>query len=234
MNLITLTDIRKSFQVGPTEIPVLHGIDFTAEAGEMISIMGQSGSGKSTLMNIVGMLDQPSSGGYLFEGGDVLAARNDTLSALRARKIGFVFQNYFLLPRLTALENVLLPMMYRGESRSRSVPRARAMLDRVGLGDQADKRPTLMSGGQRQRVAIARALIGDPPLLLCDEPTGALDAQTSTEILDLFVELNRENARTILIITHDPSVAARCRRQVVIADGRLVDDGRARDPAAVA
>ena len=234
MSLITLSEIRKSFQVGPTEIPVLHGIDFTAEPGEMISIMGQSGSGKSTLMNIIGMLDQPSSGSYLFEGADVLSARNDTLSSLRARKIGFIFQNYFLLPRLTALENVLLPMMYRGESRAASIPRARAVLDRVGLGEQADKHPNLMSGGQRQRVAIARALIGNPPLLLCDEPTGALDAQTSTEILDLFAELNRESDRTILIITHDPSVAARCRRQVVIADGLLVDDGHGTGSTAVA
>ena len=223
MALIELSGIRKSFKVGPGEILVLHGIDLTVHPGEMVSMMGQSGSGKSTLMNIIGMLDQPSAGSYRFEGVDVLSARNDEQSALRNRKIGFVFQTYYLLARLTALDNVLLPLLYRGESRRRSEPRARALLDRVGLGDQAGKYPNAMSGGQRQRVAIARALIGDPPLLLCDEPTGALDATTSHEILTLFEDLNAESARTILIITHDPTVAARCRRQVHIADGLLYE-----------
>ena len=227
--MIELADISRTFAVGPTEIRVLKGLSLTIGRGELVSIMGESGSGKSTLMNVIGLLDPPSSGRYSFDGMDVLSSDPDVLARLRNEKIGFVFQSYFLLARLTALENVLLPMMYRGQARAQSTDRAMALLERVRMADQAAKRPNEMSGGQRQRVAIARALIGEPSLLLGDEPTGALDSETSKEILDLFVELNEADGITIAIVTHDPVVGRRCRRNIHLRDG-LVESDRIRTP----
>lgn len=222
--MIELHDIRKSFKMGPLQVEVLKGVSLTIQAGEMMSIMGQSGSGKSTLMNIIGMLDLPSAGSYVFDGIDVLKANANDLARIRNNKIGFVFQSFFLLPRLTALANVALPLMYRGTPAAECRARATAILERVGMGDRAHHRPNELSGGQCQRVAIARALVGSPALLLGDEPTGALDSKVGQEIMDLFIEMNRELGVTVALVTHDPKVAGQCRRRVVVKDGLLVDD----------
>ena len=230
--MIELRGIRKSFAMGPLKVDVLKGVGLTIEKGELMSIMGQSGSGKSTLMNIIGMLDVPSEGSYHFDGIDVLAADADKLAEIRNRKIGFVFQSFFLLPRLTAAANVALPLMYRGMSAQESRPLAQAMLERVGMGERAGHRPNELSGGQCQRVAIARALVGSPALLLGDEPTGALDSKVGQEIMDLFIEMNRELGVTVALVTHDPKVAAQCRRRVVVRDGCLVEDSAAAPVAA--
>lgn len=221
--MIQLTDIHKSFTIGEIENQILKGISFRVQEGEMVSIMGASGSGKSTLMNIIGMLDVPSSGSYLFEDIDVLRANSDTLARLRNQKIGFVFQSFNLLSRLSSLENICLPLAYRGISRQRSRPLAMAMLEKVGLADKAMHKPGELSGGQRQRVAIARALVGKPCLLLADEPTGALDTEAGRNILDLFLRLNNDEGITVIMITHDPGIAAECRRRLVIQDGLLVN-----------
>ncbi|MDE0523682.1 MAG: ABC transporter ATP-binding protein [Boseongicola sp.] len=221
--MLRLTGIRRSFRVGPTTAEILKGVDLEIEAGEMVSIMGPSGSGKSTLMNIVGLLDRPTSGACLLDGRDVSGLRDDALSALRNRLIGFVFQSFHLLPHLTALENVGLPMVYRGNGRPEIRRRAQAVLERVGMADRTGHRPDQLSGGQKQRVAIARALVGDPALLLADEPTGALDADTAHDVLALLRQLNADGGTTMLVITHDPAVSARCRRQTHMRDGRLVE-----------
>lgn len=226
--MLELADIRKSFFTGTLETEILKGISFSIERGELVSIMGASGSGKSTLMNIIGMLDVPTSGTYRFEGMDVGKADRDTLAELRNRKIGFVFQSFNLLPRLTALENVCLPLMYRGVSEQQSRRTAAAVLDKVGLADKADQKPAVLSGGQRQRVAIARALVGQPNLILADEPTGALDSRAGRNILDLFLGLNRDDGITVIIVTHDAGIAAECRRRLVIRDGLLVNEPETR------
>ncbi len=221
--MLKLTDIRRSYRVGPVATEVLRGVDLEVEAGDLMSIMGPSGSGKTTLMNIIGLLDRPTSGACLLDGRDVSGLRDDELSALRNRHIGFVFQSFHLLPQLTALENVCLPLVYRGAGRPEMRRRAQEILERVGMADRTGHRPDQLSGGQKQRVAVARALVGEPALLLADEPTGALDTDTADEVMALLRRLNEERGITILIITHDSSVADRCVRQTRIRDGRLFE-----------
>jgi putative ABC transport system ATP-binding protein len=221
--MLELRGIKRSFKIGPTERTVLHDLDLDLAAGEMVSIMGGSGSGKTTFMNIVGLLDRPTAGTYRIRGEDVLAAGVDQLSAMRNKMIGFVFQSFFLMPRLNAWRNVALPLMYRGTPEGEARKRAEHMLGRVGLGQHLTHMPNMLSGGQKQRVAIARALVGDPAVLLADEPTGALDPLVSREIMNLFDEVNREMGVLVLIITHDPGVAARCRKRLVLTQGHLAD-----------
>jgi putative ABC transport system ATP-binding protein len=225
--MLALTDIHKSYRIGPTQVPVLKGVSFTIRSGEMVSIMGTSGSGKSTLMNILGMLDRPDSGSYRIDDIDVLGARSDTLAGLRNRKIGFVFQQYHLLPRLTAVGNVCLPLRYRGVPARQMREHAMTVLQKVGMTERAEHRPSELSGGQCQRVAIALALVGDPAVILADEPTGALDTRVGAEIMALFHRLNREDGMTVVIITHDPSIAERCQRRLVLQDGLLIADSGA-------
>ena len=221
--MLELRGITRKFKIGPTERTVLHGIDLDLAAGELVSLMGGSGSGKTTFMNIVGLLDRPSSGTYRIRGENVLAAEADAQSAMRNKMIGFVFQQFFLMPRLNAWRNVALPLMYRGTPEAEARRRAEVMLERVGLGQHLNHVPNMLSGGQKQRVAIARALVGEPAILLADEPTGALDPTVSREIMGLFEEINRDLGVLVLIITHDPGVAARCRRRLVLKQGRLED-----------
>ena len=221
--MLQLTDIRKDYRIGPVTTEILRGVDLAVGAGDLVSIMGPSGSGKTTLMNIIGLLDQPTSGGYVIDGRDVSKLVDDELSTLRNAHIGFVFQSFQLLPRLTVVENVSLPLVYRGTSRAEMRRRALAILERVGMGERGDHRPDQLSGGQKQRVAIARALVGEPAVVLADEPTGALDAATAREVMALLAGLNAERKVTILIITHDPEIARQCARQVRIREGRLVE-----------
>ncbi len=218
---LRLIGIRKSYQIGPVTTEVLHGVDLDVAAGDMMSIMGPSGSGKTTLMNIIGLLDRPDSGNHVLEGRDVSGLDDDTLSRLRNAHVGFVFQAFHLLSRLTAAENVCVPLVYRGMGRKEALRRAREMLEQVGMGDRMEHKPDQLSGGQKQRVAIARALVGEPALLLADEPTGALDADTAEETMRLLLDLNSGQGVTVLIITHDPTVARRCARRMRIDNGRL-------------
>ncbi len=224
--MLHLVDVRKSYRAGPTTREVLQGIDLKVGAGDLISIMGASGSGKTTLMNLIGLLDRPTSGACFLNERDVSRLADDELSALRNAHIGFVFQSFHLLPRLTAIENVCLPLVYRGLRRADMQQRAQAMLAGVGMADWSQQRPGQLSGGQKQRVAIARALVGEPALLLADEPTGALDADTAAEVMALLLELNEQQGVTILIITHDPSVARRCKRRLRISKGVLLETER--------
>ncbi|MCB2228358.1 MAG: ABC transporter ATP-binding protein [Desulfarculaceae bacterium] len=204
-------------------VEVLKGVDLEVGAGELLAIMGESGGGKSTLMNIIGFLDSPSGGDYHFEDQDASHLGDNQLAHIRNQKIGFVFQQFNLLPRLTALDNVCLPLVYRGQDRAQRQKSAREVLDRVGMGDRMNHRPPELSGGQQQRVAIARALAGRPSLILADEPTGALDSQVSQEIMDIFLKLNRDEHITTVMVTHDPRVGQQCRRTVRMADGRLAE-----------
>ncbi|MEW5734288.1 MAG: ABC transporter ATP-binding protein [Thermodesulfobacteriota bacterium] len=226
-DMILLRDIRKSFPLGPVRLEVLKGIGFRMEPGEFVAVTGPSGCGKSTLMNIVGLLDSPTGGSYEFEGRDISRLTDDELSAIRNRKIGFVFQSFCLLPALTAWENACLPLVYRGVPEKRRRDIARRMLDRVGMGERLHHKPRELSGGQQQRVAIARALAQEPSLVLADEPTGALDSDTSREIMELFHELNKKDGLAILMITHDPHLARECGRVVRMKDG-LVRESEAR------
>jgi putative ABC transport system ATP-binding protein len=220
--MLTLTDIRKSYRIGPTEVDVLKGVSLEIKQGELISIMGPSGCGKSTLMNIIGLLDRPTSGSFMLDGAEVSYTNDDALSEIRNKRIGFVFQQYFLLSRLTALENVALPLIYRGDTGQNSHDRCMELLKRVGMDERALHRPAELSGGQQQRVAIARALVGNPSLILADEPTGALDTQVGGEIMELFKTLNAEEGITVVIITHDPGIARQCKRVAVMKDGVIV------------
>ncbi len=222
--MIDIQHLDKSYWADKTEVPVLHDICFSVEEGEYVSIMGPSGSGKSTLMNIIGCLDVPSAGTYLLDGESVQDKNDNELSKLRNRTIGFVFQNFNLLPRETALENVALPLLYGGVGRKERTARAREELERVGLGDRVTFFPTQLSGGQKQRVAIARAMIGRPKLLLADEPTGALDTASGRQVMELFRELNRQGV-TIVMITHEPEIAACADRTLYIRDGMLSEGG---------
>jgi len=231
--MLRLAGVCRSFRIGPVTTEVLRGVDLEVRAGDLVSIVGTSGSGKTTLMNIVGLLDRPNSGSYTLDGRDVSGLGDDALSSLRNRRIGFVFQAFHLLPRLTARENVCLPLVYRGVGRAAAMGRAEAMLERVGMGERTRHRPDQMSGGQKQRVAIARALVGEPALLLADEPTGALDGDTAREVMALLFRLNREQGITVMVITHDTAIARQCAHRLRISDGRLLEDG-APEPGAAA
>jgi putative ABC transport system ATP-binding protein len=217
--LIELRDICKIYQMGDVQVQAVCGVNLGVEKGELISIMGPSGSGKSTLMNIIGLLDQPTSGEYWLEGADVAKLDENTLAEIRNKRIGFVFQSYNLLARTTALDNVELPLIYSGTKNRRR--KAREALETVGLGDRVDHRPNELSGGQQQRVAIARALVNDPDIILADEPTGNLDTKTGLEIIDLFQQLNKVRGITILFVTHDPEIADFTRRIIHIRDGAI-------------
>ena len=222
--MLRLTDIHKSYVLGPATVDVLSGVDLEVNRGDLVSIMGASGSGKSTLMNIIGLLDTPSSGSYVLDGREVSAMSDNRRSAIRNASIGFVFQSFHLLPRLTALENVGIPLVYRGMGSAEISRRAESALNRVGMGDRVDHRPDELSGGQQQRVAIARALVGEPDIVLADEPTGALDPATGNDIMDLFARLNAEAGTTIIVITHDPEIAHRCTRRTRIGGGVLREE----------
>ncbi len=226
MELIKLEDIRKTYLLGEIELPVLKGISLAIQCGEIVALMGASGSGKTTLMNILGCLDRPTSGKYWLDREEISRISADERALVRNRKMGFVFQSFNLLPRTSALENVMIPLSYSAEHLSdrEARRRAAAMLERVGLGDRADHEPSQLSGGQQQRVAIARALINRPPLLFADEPTGNLDSITSKEILQMFRQLNKEGGITIVLVTHDAAVARHAERTIHIQDG-LIQDG---------
>ena len=224
--MLHMADVRKTYVVGPATVEVLRGVDFDVNQGDLVSVMGASGSGKSTLMNIIGLLDSPTGGTYVLGGLEVSTMPDDRRSQLRNASIGFVFQSFNLLPQLTALENVRLPLVYRGIGSAEMNRRAAMALDRVGLGERAGHTPSEMSGGQQQRVAIARALVGEPDIVLADEPTGALDPATGNDIMDLFVHLNREEGTTIIVITHDTEVAGRCARRTRISDGLLREEAQ--------
>ncbi len=234
MELITLEDITKTYHLGEVPVPVLKGVSMTVRRGELVALMGVSGSGKSTLMNILGCLDRPTSGKYWLDGQEVSRLSADARAVVRGRKIGFVFQNFNLLARTSALENVMMPLTYApsGPSAAEGRRRAKALLELVGLAERMDHHPSQLSGGQQQRVAIARALINDPPILLADEPTGNLDSRTSVEILDMFRRLNAEEGLSVILVTHDPGVAATAQRVVHIKDGLIVDGAFAHEPAA--
>ena len=221
--VIALQDITKAYQVGGESLPILKGIQFVVHLGEMVAIMGPSGSGKSTLMNILGCLDRPTSGQYLLSGRSVGSLGDDDLADVRNRTMGFVFQNYNLLPRLTALQNVELPLIYRGMPGRQRRQLAQEALAAVGLSDRLHHLPTQMSGGQQQRVSVARALVGAPRVLLADEPTGNLDSQSGRGVMALLQHLNDEGM-TIVVVTHDDHIAHYCRRMVRVADGQVVAD----------
>lgn len=224
-NSIVIQDIVKTYQMGDTIVKALAGVSLTIEEGEFTSIMGPSGSGKSTLMNILGCLDRPTSGSYQLDGAEVATLGDDELALTRNKKIGFVFQNFNLLARMSALHNVALPMIYAGVPRRERMERAERAMQRVGLGERLHHKPNELSGGQRQRVAIARALVNEPTILLADEPTGNLDSRSGEEIMDIFCELNRQG-RTVVIVTHEPDIAAYTRRTVMFRDGLIVRDER--------
>jgi putative ABC transport system ATP-binding protein len=219
--MIYMENITKFYQLGEEAVPILKGIDLQIDDGEYVSIMGASGSGKSTLMNIIGCLDRPTSGSYYLENNDLTTLAKDDLAYIRNQRIGFVFQQFNLLARSTALENVMLPMIYSGIPKAERRVRAERALAQVGLSDRLLNRPNQLSGGQQQRVAIARALVNQPALLLADEPTGALDTQTSQDVMDLFHSLHQQGI-TIVVITHDQEVAAQTNRKVRIQDGAIV------------
>jgi putative ABC transport system ATP-binding protein len=223
--MIDIKGLTKVYQMGDETVSALAGVDLFIGRGEYVAIVGPSGSGKSSLMNILGGLDRPTSGSYGFEGEPVGSFDDDQLADFRNRRIGFVFQSFQLLPRLSAQQNVELPLVYAGQTPAERRQRASELLDRVGLGSRKGHRPTQLSGGQQQRVAIARALSNAPDLLLADEPTGALDQTTGQEVLALFEQLNQEGL-TLVIVTHDEKVAARAHRRVAFLDGRIVQDER--------
>jgi ABC-type lipoprotein export system ATPase subunit len=226
MELIRLENLTKTYHVGEIDVPVLKGITITIDRGEMVALMGTSGSGKTTLMNVLGCLDRPTSGKYWLDGEEISRMSNDQRAMIRNKKIGFVFQNFNLLARTSALEQVTMPLAYTAQNLSERECRERAevLLKRVGLGDRMDHEPSQLSGGQQQRVAIARALVNHPPLLFADEPTGNLDSRTSIEILTMFQKLNAEDGITIILVTHDAEVASHAKRTIRIRDG-LIEEG---------
>ena len=223
--LIEMHGIRKSYYIGkPNELEILHGIDLTVYPGEFVAIVGESGSGKSTLMNIIGVLDKPTSGEYTLDGVNIHDAKDNQLADIRNRKIGFVFQTYNLIGRQSALKNVELPMLYAGVPGAERTRRAKEWLERVGMAERMKHQPNELSGGQKQRVAIARAMVNEPALILADEPTGALDSQTSRTVMDLFHEMHDTYHKTIVLITHNPELADECERVLTLRDGLIVGE----------
>jgi putative ABC transport system ATP-binding protein len=223
--MIEIKELTKTYHLGSVEVPALRGVSFSVKQGEVIAIMGQSGSGKSTLMNVLGCLDLPTSGDYSLDGKSIAGMDEDELAVIRNQKIGFVFQQFNLLPRMTVRRNVELPLMYNGGKPQKEISqRSGTILEAVGLADRMNHRPTELSGGQQQRVAIARALINEPALMLADEPTGNLDSKTGAEIMNLLLGLNRERGLTLIIVTHDASIAANAQRTIHLKDG-LIDQG---------
>jgi putative ABC transport system ATP-binding protein len=220
-----LNKIEKVYGSGDLQVPVLHGIDLTIEDGEFIAIMGPSGSGKSTLMNIIGFLDVPTSGSFELNGEEIREAKQKRLAKLRNEHIGFVFQQFYMLPRQNALKNTEEPLIYAGVSKKERRERAKEMLTKVGLEDRMKHLPNELSGGQKQRVAIARAMINNPTILLADEPTGALDSKTSEQIMELFVQLNKEG-KTVIVVTHEEEVASYANRVIILRDGVITEDRR--------
>ena len=223
--VIRMENIVKTYYLGkPNELEILHGINLTVNKGEFVSIVGESGSGKSTLMNIIGVLDRQTQGDYYLEGQDVNGMSDEVRSAIRNRRIGFVFQNFNLLPRANALKNVMVPLLYGEEHSKNGKEHAMEMLKMVGMEDRADHRPNELSGGQKQRVAIARAMINDPAIILADEPTGGLDSKTGHMVMDLFHKLHEEQGKTIVLITHSQELAQETERIVTLLDGQIVAD----------
>ena len=231
-HLIELTDIYKIYHMGDTDVHALDGISIHIDQGEFVAIVGQSGSGKSTCMNIIGCLDAPTSGTYFLGGVDVSTMEDDQQAEIRNKMLGFIFQQYNLIPKLTVLENVELPLLYSGADSTDRRQAAMKALERVGLADKCKNLPSQLSGGQQQRVSIARALAGNPSVILADEPTGALDSRTGREVLAFLQELNREG-NTIVLITHDNSIAVKAQRIIRLSDGKVIYDGPADDPRAV-
>lgn len=229
--MIQIRQLQKAYMTGATPLPVLRGVDLHIRPGEAVAIMGSSGSGKSTLLNIIGLLDSHDSGEYHLDGQEVRALSESAAARMRNRLLGFVFQSFHLLADRDAVENVALPLFYRGIARKERNTRAVAALQQVGLGDRLDHLPNQLSGGQKQRVAIARALIGEPRVLLADEPTGALDTTTSDEIMDLLLGLNADGL-TLVVVTHEAEVAERCQRTIVLRDGQVVSRGAPVDASA--
>jgi putative ABC transport system ATP-binding protein len=223
--VIALDEVHKTYALGDIGVAALRGVSLRVQRGEYVAIVGASGSGKSTLMNIIGCLDHPTGGGYRLNGLDVSGMDEDTLSDIRNRQVGFVFQSFNLIPRTRAIANVELPLAYAGVPRAARHQRALAALDQVGLSDRIAHLPSELSGGQQQRVAIARALVTNPALILADEPTGALDTASSAEVMSIFAALNRQG-RTVILITHEPEIATHARRQIRLSDGRVVSDDR--------
>jgi putative ABC transport system ATP-binding protein len=223
--MISLASIVKRYKMGDDEFMALAGVDLTIERNEYVALIGPSGSGKSTLMNLIGCLDRPSEGKYVLNGRDTSSISEDDLAKLRNREIGFIFQSFHLLPRLTVLQNVMQPLIYRGTRRDEREHRAANALRKVGLADRMGHRPNQLSGGQRQRVAVARALVGEPSILLADEPTGNLDSKTSAEVMALFDELHRQG-QTVIVVTHEPDIAQHCERTVRVSDGKIVMDSK--------
>ena len=222
--LVEFFDIYKIYTMGDTEVRALDGISFSVFKGEFVAIIGQSGSGKSTCMNIIGCLDVPTSGTYLLNGADVSNLTDDEQAEIRNKTLGFIFQQYNLLPKLNILDNVKLPLLYKGLRDQEQNKRAMDALERVGIADKAHHKPSQLSGGQQQRASIARALAGSPSVILADEPTGALDSKTSAEVIDFLIELNKQG-NTIILITHDNQIAARAKRVIRIQDGKIIYDG---------
>lgn len=225
--LIQMENIIKKYYIGePNELEILHGIDLKIYEGEFVAIVGESGSGKSTLMNIIGVLDKPTNGQYYLDGINVQKASEKEMNNIRNQKIGFVFQNFNLIGRTSALKNVELPMLYAGISNKKRTERAMEILEKVGMDKRCHHQPNELSGGQKQRVAIARSLANDPAIILADEPTGALDSETSRIVMDIFHDLNKKQNKTIILITHSKELAAECPRVITIKDGEVIDDRR--------
>ena len=224
MSLIEVKNAIKTYQTGEDSFNALNDVSLSIEQGEFVAIMGASGSGKSTFMNMLGTLDKPNSGSYYLDGIDMLSLDTDNLAMIRNEKMGFVFQGFNLISRTTALENVELPMIYKGIPEEERIVRAKKALKIVGLEQREDHMPNQMSGGQQQRVTIARAIVNDPPLILADEPTGNLDTKTSIEVMEFFVNLNKEMGKTIVLVTHEPDIAQYCKRVVKFKDGNIISD----------
>ena len=225
--LIEMKEIIKAYNIGlESEIEILHGIDLKIYEGEFVAIVGESGSGKSTLMNIIGVLDKQTKGEYYLDGIDIKNANEEEMNVIRNKKIGFVFQNFNLIGRTSALKNVELPMLYAGVPAEERTKRAKELLSKVGMASRANHMPNELSGGQKQRVAIARSLVNNPSIILADEPTGALDSETSAMVMDIFNDLNKNQGKTIILITHSKEIAEQCPRIVTIKDGEIINDSK--------